>query len=100
MNPTTVRVTDKHIADGKPCSSARCPIALALHEALAAEGVQQVQGLMVDDFRVRFTHYAAPGWPTYRAELPAVAAGFINHFDGALPVKPFEFELTWREAIA
>lgn len=98
MNPSiTVRVTDKHIADGVSCSSARCPIALALHEALAAEGVQQVQGLFVDETALRFTHYIPADAHRYRAELPAEAAEFINHFDGALPVKPFEFELAWLE---
>lgn len=96
MITTTVRVTEKHIADGTPCNSARCPIALALFEALAAEGVQQVQGLFVGEATVRFTHYVAPVSRRYRADLTAEACEFINRFDERHPVEPFEFELKFE----
>lgn len=97
MDVTVVRVTEKHIADGIACNSARCPIAIALHEALAAKGVQQVQGLFVDETKVSFSHYIAPERHQYRADLPAEATEFIQNFDGGASVEPIEFTLTWRE---
>jgi hypothetical protein len=97
---TTVRVAQKHIDKGTACNSARCPIALALHEALDAQGAEQVQGLFVDEHAVRFTHYDRAGgrqWRTYRADLDEQASDFIDRFDDGHTVQPFETVLTWTE---
>ncbi|HEY1705924.1 MAG TPA: hypothetical protein VGG75_40085 [Trebonia sp.] len=100
-------MTDRHIADGRACMGSECPIALAVLDALAAQGVKvaivQVGAGDVDvtlndsdddDSRRRF-----------RADLDGHASSFIEAFDDADGsderdeniVAPFELELAWLE---
>lgn len=104
MNPTIVRVTDRHIADGVSCDSAACPVALAVLDALAAEGVRAAR-VMVDSFDATVTLGDAPVERRYRADLDSRASRFVEAFDevegsdlrGADDIAPFELELSWRE---
>jgi hypothetical protein len=104
MNPTKVSVTDKHIADGTACDGSHCPIALAVLEALAAQGVK-VTAIMVDSFDATVALGAAPVQRRYRAALDSHASAFVQSFDEpedsdlrhASVIAPFELELTWRE---
>jgi NADPH-dependent 2,4-dienoyl-CoA reductase/sulfur reductase-like enzyme len=95
---TRVSVTEKHIADGKRCNGAECPIALALLEALAAQGAADVTVLVEVDV-VLVALLDADGPRQFRAEMPPQATAFVEHLDDAEHVEPFEFVLTWREVI-
>ena len=92
---TVVRVTDRHIAEGKPRNECECPFALAVLEALAAEGMK-VAAVDVDYFDVFVVQEDETGCRRYRATLPAEAAEFVDNFDDGDPVVPFEVELTWE----
>ncbi|HEX4790180.1 MAG TPA: hypothetical protein VH372_17065 [Actinospica sp.] len=106
MSPTTVRVTGKHIAEGRACSGSECPIALAVLEALAAQGVKA--GVMVDSYDVTVTQNDAAGYRRFRAGLDSHASSFVDAFDepedsdlrDADIIAPFELELTWRELVS
>lgn len=104
MNVTTVRVTDKHIAEGRACSGSECPLALAVLDALAADGVK-VAWVLVDSYDVRVEQSDAAGYRRFRADLDGRASAFVVAFDepvdsdlrGASDIAPFEMELSWRE---
>lgn len=105
MIATRVSVTEAHIANGKPCKGAECPIALALLDALAAQGVK-VATVQVDDTSVEVEQDDAAGYRKFRADLNAHAASFVEAFDDDEGsddrdeiVAPFELWLTWREVI-
>lgn len=104
MNVTKVSVTEKHIAEGRACSGSECPIALAVLEALAAEGVK-VARVMVDSYDVAVEQSDAAGQRKFRADLPGHATAFVGAFDepvdsdlrSAEDIAPFEMELAWQE---
>jgi hypothetical protein len=97
VNVTTVRVTDRHIAEGVSCNSAACPIALALLDALVAEGVR-VDSLFVDETDARVVTWCdTAGALKFRADLPAEATEFVRSFDDGEAVGPIEVELSWRD---
>jgi hypothetical protein len=91
-----VRVLDRHIAEGKPRSECECPVALAVIEALAADGVTAEAGTVEVDYYDVFVVDGETGGRRYRATLPAEAADFVDNFDDGDPVVPFEVELTWE----
>lgn len=107
MNPTTVRVTDRHIAEGRACSGSECPIALAVLDALAAESVK-VAWVLVDTYDVRVEQSDAAGRRLFAADLDGRASSFVGAFDepvdsdlrDADAIAPFEFELSWRELVS
>ena len=92
---TLVRVTEKHIRAGKPCSSGDCPFALAVIEALAAEGVT-VTEVTVDFYDVTVVQEDESGCRRYRAKLPDEGRRFVDDVDDGDPVVPFEVELHWE----
>lgn len=100
---TTVRVTEKHIAEGHPDNACACAFALAVFEALAVEGkaVRNIHvgapGTMGDpytEWRVRVTLYDGP-YPI-TAGLDREAVDWIVLFDNSQPTEPFETTLTWE----
>ena len=92
---TLVRVTEKHIRAGKPCSGWDCPFALAVIEALAAEGVL-VAEVTVDFYDVTVVQEDESGCRRYRAKLPDEGRRFVDDVDDGDPVVPFEVELHWE----
>jgi hypothetical protein len=93
--PTThVSVTPAHIADGIVRSCDRCPVALALIEALG--------DLFTPDSMVAVDPLSIMFWPdadgdeTWKAVTPHAAAAFIVAFDSLDGPGPFEFDLAWR----
>lgn len=85
---TLVRVTADHIADGVPHNCEKCPIALAVTDALSLAGVPvEVDALEITAYR--------PG-EVWSATMPAIARAFLTHYDDAEPVAPFDFMVTWR----
>lgn len=108
MNVTTVRVTEKHIADGTACNGSHCPIALAVLDALGAQGaavaIVQVDNYDVD---VTVTCQDGDGVRKFRADLDSHASSFVEAFDDAEDsdgrdaslIAPFETELAWRELV-
>jgi len=92
MKTLTVNVTQAHITAGWPGSSRRCPIALALIEALAFHyPFQPVVEVGVFGFSI-----FNPGDETDSTTvfLPYIAAWFIEQIDSGLPVTPITFEIT------
>jgi hypothetical protein len=102
---TAVRVTEKHITDGRPSDACNCPFALAVTEALAAEGAT-VTSIWVGepDFEgdsdarwgVEVKLYDDGVSRTRTAELSQRAIDWIVAFDTDKAVDPIEVELTWE----
>lgn len=105
---TTVRVTEKCIAEGRPGNSCLCAFALAVCEALADDGaaVRVVSigapgGDMAhpyDGWRVQLGLYEGGGTKWLRAELGREAIDWIGLFDDSRAVEPIEVTLTWEPA--
>lgn len=90
---TTVTVTAEHIASGTPCSSGRCPVALALiGQGLAPDGSAVVVG--VGQVYIT-TGGNGKEHIIFSAALPSAARQFIDQFDQESPVDPLAFDLTW-----
>lgn len=108
MNPTIVRVTAQHIADGTACEGTRCPIALALFEALADQGVY-ADSVMVGEDHVSVIAGDKGNWDSWRrlrAALDEHGRRFVEAFDTVEEhridrdkdaIAPFEMVLTWVE---
>jgi hypothetical protein len=77
----TIQVTAEHIRKGSICSSASCPIALAISAALLTP--------------CSVLHHSVSLYGDYQrhVNLPQSCADFINAFDTERPVSPFTFEL-------
>lgn len=110
MNPTTVRVTDKHIAEGRPGDACACAFACAVIDTLFAEGeaVRNVHvgapgGEGADDpyagWRVSVSLWNADAPGPYRALLDREAVDWIGAFDADAPVEPIEVTLTWEAVL-
>ena len=85
---TIVVVTTEHIERGEPENCERCPVALAIMDALPAAGVPEVGPSQIS-FRVSDYQWADIG-------LPPEAIDFIETFDGGTDdVEPFSFELDY-----
>lgn len=115
MNTTKVSVTQKHIDSGLRMDGCECAVALALLDALRAEGTcvtylhvgigpSAEDATPYDGWRA---FIAVPvGDPEedvrrhFAATLGRDVIDWIAAFDGELPVQPFEVELTWTEADA
>lgn len=78
-----IKVTQEHIAKGKPQRSEWCPIALAAKDVFPQEivVVSPYDLQVIAEQRDRYWH------------LPAQVRQFIKDFDGGRPVEPFDFEL-------
>ena len=82
MKKIRVKVTGKHIDEGEPGDSFRCPIALAVKEAtnVATRDVTLVDGIEI-----------SVGPFVFKATLKVKE--FIKSFDKGKKVKPFTFWL-------
>jgi hypothetical protein len=90
---TIVVVTTEHIERGEPENCERCPVALAIMDALPAAGVPSV-GPSEVAFRV-----ADDMWTD--VHLPPEVSDFIESFDGgATDIGPFSFDLDYPAAVA
>ena len=83
-----IAVTKKHIKDGKPEDSHKCPVALAIQDALKAQGIRN-SDVSVDYKEIFISFTIKPNKAT---------ADFIEAFDQTYDetrakVNPFEFEL-------
>jgi hypothetical protein len=74
-----IRVTQEHISMGKARESRKCPLALAIRDAITWKAVVVVG---TTTFSIGEMWY----------NLPDTARSFRNDFDNGLPVFPFEFE--------
>lgn len=88
--PATIRVTAEHIAQGVPCESYNCPIALAICEQWQP-GASQAS-VWADAI------VSLPSGDSWTAKLPDAAFRWLTEFDEEVPVEPFEFELNWRRS--
>lgn len=105
MNPTTVRVTEQHIAKGAACQGHRCPIALALIDALRADGLD-VDSVMASETQVSaIARNRGDDWRRLRADLDDRGCRFVEAFDTVEEertdsdrdaIAPFEMVLTWE----
>jgi hypothetical protein len=89
---TLVRVTPAHIERGVVQDCERCPVALAVINAL---GDLFTEGSVVDVDIYSIVFWPAPGGDACIAMTPDVAADFISAYDDLGDVGPFEFTLTW-----
>lgn len=82
-----IEVKQEHIAKGRRQSCYKCPIALAISEAMNVENPEVGSGRV----RIGDVYY----W------LPSEAKDFINRFDAKYPpaVGPFSFELSGPKKI-
>jgi len=81
-----VTITRRHITNGMPCHAEKCPIALALLEAL---GTSRYVSVGTDSYAVSLVD---SGTHTYR--LTKRAASFIGRFDRSRgAVRPCTMEL-------
>jgi hypothetical protein len=87
--PTHVSVTGQHIEGGVVGSCDKCPIALAVLDAVG----NPAAAVDVNDDAISLF---LPG-ETWTAVTPPVAANFIYAFDGVEEIgpEPIEFDLNW-----
>jgi hypothetical protein len=81
-----IKVTQKHIDEGKPSSCGSCPIALAVLES--DNRIMNVQA-MLSVIRIDFDGST----PIRVITTPYEAVRFMRKFDWGQEVEPFEFEL-------
>jgi hypothetical protein len=86
---TVVRVTADHIKYGEVQDCEKCPIALAVLDAISNPAQVDVNQDIITLW--------LPG-ATWVADPPHVAKSFIEDFDNCATVAPFDFTLTWRVA--
>ena len=84
---TLVRVTSEHIKHGEPDDCGKCPVALALLDA-----IPYATDVAVDHDELTVW---VPGH-MWQASTPPAAQLFIAEFDNFEPVAPFDFTVTWR----
>lgn len=91
MKTLTIQVTAEHIKEGQRANCTKCPIALALLEAVKPARWVSVGPLLL---------FALPQEPWYyrAAEFPTYVQEFISDFDAGLPVEPIMFEATFVRA--
>ena len=93
MTAVTVRVTEEHIAAGIQEDCTRCPVALAIRDA-----VPGYFSVMVFNEEVRLAKYAARGGMlSTRVATPVGVKDWIYAFDRRLVVAPITFELELPE---
>jgi hypothetical protein len=92
---TLVRVTAEHIARGVVKDCEKCPVALAVIDAL---GDLFTKDSTVDAECDSIIFWPGPDLEMWRAPTPTVAADFIDAFDSYFQgtAAPFEFVLKWR----
>jgi hypothetical protein len=102
-DPLTVAVTAGHIRNGKASDCLECPLALALDDALRVAGAPAFCTSITDvDASAEYvptdsTIDRVEDLIVWRAPLPDTAIVFVQEFDNAQRVEPFDFELTgWR----
>ena len=84
-----VDVSSWHIEKGLPSEGDRCPVALALSDALA------LNDRKLDVGHNSFTISYADGTYLMNLPLPGEAQNFIYRFDNHNPVEPFSFEIDY-----
>jgi hypothetical protein len=103
VNTTTVRVTAKHIADGKPGDACTCALALAIGDALREQGTDaariEVSDPSTGEWTAEVEQHDEAGMRVFSAHLDDDAAGWVQAFDANELVEPFETELTWTDAL-
>jgi hypothetical protein len=89
MKTLTVNVTSGHIARGNRQHARRCPVAIAIREALPAWSLFRKLTVSVAPCTAR------AGFQVGR--LPRPAQNFISNFDARFSVEPFTFtlDMTW-----
>ena len=84
MRAVEVTVTARHIDEGVPCTTTRCPVALAIMETVRPVRVDVQAGVI--------NFGTGPG--QYTAVVPPdEVTWFVDEFDDLLPVEPFTFTL-------
>ena len=92
MRTAEIPVTARHIACGVPKNCLRCPIALAILDA-----VPDIPEFEVNENHV---HYFIPDTSEFlTVPLDASAQEFIVTFDDGVEVEPFTFTLEVPEAV-
>lgn len=80
-----IRVTDKHIKEGKRGHCDACPVALAVLDCTGWDPKQILVGLN----QITFFWHADD---SFEVPLPAKVSHFIRRFDLGLKVTPFSFK--------
>ncbi len=83
---TAISVTAEHIAKGEPENRERCPVALAIMDALPNATAIEVTGTLLS-----ISH----GEQFFTTRLPPKASEFVRDFDDSEPVQPFTFDLDY-----
>lgn len=86
MTAVRIEVTEQDIADGIAGQCDRCPIAIAIARACAADTSVRVGPALAGISAARM-------FGTAFVKLPESAQDFIFRFDAARPVEPFSFTL-------
>lgn len=98
-----IKVMQEHISRGQPKSVDRCPIALAIIDALPVMDQDGDYFLSVGPRSVDVPlKVPGVGWALHRyrhfnSELPSSAQDFIKQLDAGSPPQPFEFDLTLEQ---
>ena len=84
-----------HIDHGVRLKSARCPLALAIAQALDVNnGTTAGPHVSVGRYSVALVTYGKDA-AVYTADLPVAAVVFVENFDAEIPALPFSFPLTF-----
>ena len=85
MEKYNIRVTQKHIADGKPMHCHSCPVALAVSDSIPDSDCVDVDGCHISFVNTR-------SMPEIH-NTPGEVSDFIRNHDTGVEVEPFEFVL-------
>ena len=92
-----VPLEQPHIDHGVRFKSARCPLALALSQALDVNnGTTAGPHVSVGKFVASIVTYGSDA-AVYNADLPVAAVVFVSNFDASLPALPFSFPLRFAK---
>lgn len=90
MRTVQISVTADHITRGARCDSVRCPVALAIKDALH----------LSVDVQEDLINFGIPTGMFSPVATPQEAGHFVDEFDDGLPVQPFTFTLEVPDEVA
>lgn len=91
MRTVEITVTAEHIAAGKQCDCVKCPVALAIKDALHPLSI---------DVQSDLINFGLPGGRYSPVHPPEEVSYFVDEFDDGLPVEPFTFTLELPDEVA
>lgn len=85
-----IHVTQEDIYTGYPCSSAECPVAVAINRQIPVKYFSLVDGNYIYIRKRDFSK-------EHTVVTPRSVARFIRKVDNDKKAKPFRFNLNWEE---